>query len=205
LGWGAVCVAWLARFRPVAAARTFALAPAPRSALRELADRGNAAFARFLPSRRKRALLVAVERDLGDVVALVGLAVSAGCNLRGALEAASTHSSGALTDALRGAVASADRGQRIADALEPLPDALGETVRGFVAALISCDRYGAPLGATLDRLALDVRTASRQRAEAAARRLPVRLLFPLVTCILPAFALLTVAPLIAGSFQGLAF
>ena len=80
---------------------------------------------------------------------------------------------------------------------------LGEAVRRFVAALVSCDRYGAPLGATLDRLAIDVRTASRQRAEAAARRLPVRLLFPLVTCILPAFALLTVAPLIAGSFQGL--
>ncbi len=201
LGWGVVCVAWLARSRPVAAARSFALTPSARTA-GELNDALAAVIAR-LPTRRKRTLAATVERDLADVVALVGLAVSAGCNLRGALDAASTHSTGALADALRAAVASAGRGRRIADALEPLPDVLGETVRGFVAALISCDRYGAPLGATLDRLAIDVRTASRQRAEAAARRLPVRLLFPLVTCILPAFALLTVAPLIAGSFQGL--
>jgi tight adherence protein C len=145
----------------------------------------------------------AVERELADVVALVGLGVSAGCNLTGALEAATVHVDGALGAALRGALVSARRGNRIADALELLPEQLGESVRPFVAALVSCDRYGAALGPTLERLALDTRTASRQRAEAAARRLPVRLLFPLVTCILPAFALLTVAPLIAGSFQGL--
>jgi Flp pilus assembly protein TadB len=153
--------------------------------------------------RVERDRLSAVERDLADVVALVGLAVGAGANLSGALAAAATHADGPLADALGAAMLTTRRGGRIADALEELPNQLGEGVRPFVAALVSCDRYGAPLGATLDRLALDVRTASRQRAEAAARRLPVRLLFPLVSCILPAFALLTVAPLIAGSFRGL--
>lgn len=144
-----------------------------------------------------------VEHDLADVVALVGLAVGAGANLSGALDAAATHADGPLAEALADAVGSTRRGGRLADALESLTAQLGEPVRPLVAALVSCDRYGAPLGPTLDRLALDVRTASRQRAEAAARRLPVRLLFPLVSCILPAFALLTVAPLIAGSFRGL--
>jgi hypothetical protein len=33
--------------------------------------------------------------------------------------------------------------------------------------------------------------------------MPVKLVFPLVGCILPAFALLTVAPLLAGSLRGL--
>jgi len=153
--------------------------------------------------RAERERAIAVERDLSDVVALVGLAVGAGANLSGALDAAAAHADGPLADALGAAVQATRRGGRIADALETLPARLGESVRPFVAALVSCDRYGAPLGPTLDRLALDVRTASRQRAEAAARRLPVRLLFPLVSCILPAFALLTVAPLIAGSFRGL--
>lgn len=153
--------------------------------------------------REQRARAAAVERDLADVVALVGLAVSAGTNLTGALGAAAAHAEGPLAEAMAAAVVIARRGGRIADALEELPERLGESVRPLVAALVACDRYGAPLGPTLDRLALDVRTASRQRAEAAARRLPVRLLFPLISCILPAFALLTVAPLIAGSFRGL--
>lgn len=144
-----------------------------------------------------------VERDVGDVVVLIGLAVNSGHNLLGALRAAGAHADGPLAEALRATTTSVGHGVRLADALELVPDQLGEVVRPVVVALVSCDRYGAPLGPTLDRLAADVRIASRQRAEAAARRLPIRLLFPLVTCILPAFGLLTVAPLIAGSLRGL--
>ena len=43
----------------------------------------------------------------------------------------------------------------------------------------------------------------RRRAEVAARKLPVKLLFPLVLCILPAFALLTVVPVIVSSLRAL--
>jgi tight adherence protein C len=52
-------------------------------------------------------------------------------------------------------------------------------------------------------LATDVRADRRRRAEEAARRVPVKLLFPLVLCVLPAFALLTVAPLLAGALGSL--
>lgn len=240
LAWGAVCVGWVARLRPVGVERALALRPRRARAALPLSDvlttaaaaipsRRHAiavlamtvvvgavfppaglavllaACARPVAARRRQhaELAVAVERDVADVVALVGLAVSAGCNLPGALDAAARHADGPVGLALRGALTSSQRGERLADALELMPDRLGEAVRPFVAALVSCDRYGAALGPTLDRLAIEVRTTSRQRAEAAARRLPVQLLFPLVTCILPAFALLTVAPLIAGSLRGL--
>ena len=153
--------------------------------------------------RDRRARASAVERDIGDAVTLLGLAVGAGHNLGGAIAAASQRGDGPVFASFRSALGRVERGERLADVLESLPEGLGEPVRPMVAALVSCDRYGAPLGPTLERLASDVRIASRHRAEAAARRLPVRLLFPLVTCILPAFALLTVAPLIAGSFRGL--
>lgn len=156
--------------------------------------------------RRRRAAAraqAAVERDVADVVTLIGLAVNSGHNLLGALRAAAAHADGPLARGIGAAAASVDHGRRLADAIEELPDHLGEVVRPVVVALISCDRYGAPLGPTLDRLAADVRVAARQRAEAAARKLPIRLLFPLVSCILPAFGLLTVAPLIAGSLREL--
>lgn len=165
---------------------------------------GVAALRPWLRSRRSEARRrAAVERDVGDVVTLIGLAVNSGHNLIGSLRAAAAHASGPLAEAIGMAVASVDHGVRLADALEVLPESLGEVVRPVVVALTSCDRYGAALGPTLDRLAAEVRVASRQRAEAAARRLPIRLLFPLISCILPAFGLLTVAPLIAGSLRGL--
>jgi len=58
--------------------------------------------------------------------------------------------------------------------------------------LAGAERYGTPLLPALDRLALDARLDRRRRAEEAARRVPVKLLFPLVLCVLPAFGLLTV-------------
>ena len=94
-------------------------------------------------------------------------------------------------------------GRRLAEALDELPRRAGEPVRPLVAALVASERYGAPLSAGLERLADEVRRDRRRKAEEAARRIPVKLLFPLVGCTLPAFALLTVAPLIAGAVRSL--
>lgn len=240
LGWALICVAALARLRPVSATRSYALLPAHHMARHLRMTRPSQRFtssvsrrallgglalivlaavvfppaalavvsaALIAPVARQRrarnALALSVERDVSDAVVLVALAISSGHNLTGALRAACQHGDGPVFRSFRSALGLVDRGERLADALDSLPDELGDAVRPTVAALVSCDRYGAALGPTLERLSADVRTASRQRAEAAARRLPVRLLFPLITCILPAFALLTVAPLIAGSFRGL--
>ena len=93
----------------------------------------------------------------------------------------------------------------MAEALEDVPARSGEAVRPLVAALVASERYGAPLAAGLERLADEVRRDRRRKAEEAARRIPVKLLFPLVGCTLPAFALLTVAPLIAGAVRSLHF
>jgi pilus assembly protein TadC len=60
-----------------------------------------------------------------------------------------------------------------------------------------------PLAPTLARLAADARHDRRRQAEAAARALPVRLSFPLVLCLLPAFVLLGIVPAMAPALQGL--
>jgi hypothetical protein len=62
---------------------------------------------------------------------------------------------------------------------------------------------GAELAVALDRLASDARDLRRRRAEHAARRVPVRLLAPLVLCALPAFVLHALVPLVAGAFEAL--
>jgi hypothetical protein len=73
-------------------------------------------------------------------------------------------------------------------------------LRPLADALLASDRFGAPVGDALSRLAAEQRTTLRRRAEARARTVPVRLLFPLVFLVLPAFALLTVVPAV---FAGL--
>jgi hypothetical protein len=84
-----------------------------------------------------------------------------------------------------------------------LADLAGSTpaLRPMADALLTSDRLGAPVGPALARLAAEERTALRRAAEAHARKVPVRLLFPLVFLVLPAFVLLTVVP---GLASGLA-
>jgi tight adherence protein C len=138
-----------------------------------------------------------------DVVDLFVLAVGAGLTVALAVEAVARRGDGPLAAELRAVVAEVAMGRRLADALEDLPGRVGEPVRPLVAALVASERYGAPLSAGLERLAVEVRRDRRRRAEEAARRIPVKLLFPLVGCTLPAFALLTVAPLVAGAVRSL--
>ncbi len=95
------------------------------------------------------------------------------------------------------------RGQRLADAVNALPEHLGEPARAIAATISGAERYGAPLAPALELLAHDARRERRRTAEETARTLPVKLCFPLVCCTLPAFVLLTIAPLVAGAIRSL--
>ena len=140
--------------------------------------------------------------DLPDVVELMVVAASSGCNVRLAVEAAVRHHAGPATEVFNGALREVALGARLSDALEDviqdLDRRIAEVLRPVVAVLVDCDHYGTPAATALQRLSDDLRLHRQRRAETRARRIPVRLLLPLVLCVLPSFALLTVAPLFAG-------
>lgn len=153
--------------------------------------------------KARRASTDALARALPETADLLVLAVGAGCNIPLALAAVARRADGPVASAVREALDEVAAGRRLADALHDLPARHGEVLRPLTAALESSERYGTPLLTTLERLAAEVRLARRRRAEEVARRLPVKLLFPLVTCTLPAFGLLTVAPLLASALHAL--
>jgi tight adherence protein C len=156
----------------------------------------------FASPRRRHA--TSTTHALPELIDLLGVAVAAGCNVHLAVAAVGRRvAPGPFVDAFAAVQAEVAAGGRLGDALERLRDLLGEPVRPLVAALLDTERYGAPLGAALERLALDARVTRQRAAEEAARRVPVKMLFPLVTCVLPAFGLLTVAPMIASGLRSL--
>jgi tight adherence protein C len=155
--------------------------------------------------RHERRRIAALAADLPDVVDLFVLAVGAGLTVALSVATVSRRAAGPLGAELRTVCDEVAVGRRLADALDDVPHRAGDAVRPLVAALVASERYGAPLSQGLERLAGEVRRDRRRKAEEAARRIPVKLLFPLVGCTLPAFALLTVAPLIAGAVRSLHF
>jgi len=141
--------------------------------------------------------------ELPEVVDLLSLAASAGLTIPLAVEVVGDRGTGRVAAALGAAASAADRGDSLADALERVAFDLGDHVRPLGRVLAGSLRDGPPVAPALDRLASEVRLDRRRAAEERARQLPVRLLFPLVACVLPAFALLTVVPLLAGALTDL--
>jgi len=144
-----------------------------------------------------------VERDLPDLVDLLALAVGAGLPVPAALPVVAPLAPDSLRPDLVAGVDELGAGRASDDVVTGLGQRWGPAARPFVHALADHLRYGTPVLPALERVAAEARTARRRAAETRARRLPVLLLFPLVLCTLPAFGLLTVAPLVAGTFDSL--
>lgn len=145
----------------------------------------------------------AVAQALPDTVDLLRLCTGAGLSLSLAHPLVAERAPQPLGAALAGAEAATQRGSGRADALRAHLAPLNEGAAALAHVLADHLRYGAPLEPSLERLGLELRLERRRQAEVAARRVPVRLLAPLVSCTLPAFALLTVVPLLAASFEAL--
>lgn len=155
------------------------------------------------PARRRARSVAAarVARDVPLLVDLVAVALGAGTTPALALARVAPWAPPALRGACERIADAPTRGQRFVDAcaegaarepaLAPLFDAL---------AVASVE--GGAVAPTLARLAAGARADARRAAEVRARAVPVRLLFPLVLTVLPAFILLTVAPVVLGVLAG---
>jgi tight adherence protein C len=76
-----------------------------------------------------------------------------------------------------------------------------DDVRSLVAMLVQTDRFGTSIGQALRTHADTSRTKRRQRAEERAAKLGVKLLFPLVFCLFPAFYTVVLGPSMVRIFR----
>ena len=140
----------------------------------------------------------ALGAELPVTLDLLGVAVGAGCTPYLAVDMAARWAPPGMAARLAGVQDACALGATFAEALDDVA-ARSPPLRPLADALLASDRLGAPVGPALARLAAEQRAELRRRAETHARRVPVRLLFPLVFVVLPAFGLLTVIPtLLAG-------
>lgn len=76
-------------------------------------------------------------------------------------------------------------------------------VRALVAVMIQSDKFGTSIAHALRVHAESLRIRRRQRAEEAARKTPVKLVFPLVFCIFPELLVVILAPGMLELFRAL--
>ena len=155
-------------------------------------------------SRRHQRVLE-VERNLPEVIDLLGLVVGAGRPTVSALSDICPRVAEPFRSELSGVVRRTAAGEPFIDSVRRLRSSLGPSVSSVVHAVTAAEIDGAPLQPALQRAADEAHRRRRVRAEEAARRVPVLMLFPLVFCVLPAFCLLTVVPLLVGTISDLGF
>ncbi len=144
-----------------------------------------------------------VEWGLPEVVDLLGLVVGAGQPTAPALAVISPRTPEPFRSELADVVRRSSAGEPFAESMRRLRRCLGPAVAPLVHAVVAAEADGVALGPALVRVGDEARRRRRVRAEEAARRVPVLMLFPLVFCVLPAFGLLTVVPLVVGSIADL--
>jgi tight adherence protein C len=139
-----------------------------------------------------------IQLSLADAVDLLVVSVEAGLGLDQALlrvgtELASTHK--ALSEEIRLATLELRAGKGRADALRNLANRTGlEDLGSLATMLIQTDKFGTSVATSL-RVHSDVlRTKRRQRAEEAAAKTGVKMVFPLVFCIFPAIFVVAIGP-----------
>jgi tight adherence protein C len=180
------------------------LPPADRRGDRRTAPPRNVPIGRRRSVRRDRRRRAAIDAEIPQLLDLLAAGSSAGLAAPLALRRAVDGLAGPLADEVRATVRSVDLGARWRDELEGLADRLDlPDLRRTVAALTRTETLGASLAEATAELAASVRQARRAATAERARTAPVKMLFPLVFLVLPAFLLLTVVPVLLTTVRSI--
>lgn len=137
----------------------------------------------------------AIQKGLADAIDLLVISVQAGLGFDAALAQVARNTSGPLAGEFSRVLQEMQIGKSRREAF----DALGERttasdVRHFVSAVVQADALGVPISGVLQEQGKEMRTRRRQAAEEMAQKVPVKILFPLMTMILPCLFIVVLGP-----------
>ncbi len=144
-----------------------------------------------------------IENDLPDMLDQMVISVEAGLGLESALTRVAATNDNPLADELTRTLRDMRLGMSRGEALHHLLDRVQvQDFRLFVRALIQADRGGIPVAHVCRTQAEEARMKRRLRAEERAMRMPVKLVFPLVLCILPSLFIVIMGPAVIRLMDG---
>ena len=147
--------------------------------------------------RRARLRIEEIDLEVPELVDLLVTTVEAGVGFASGLQLASRSIQGPLGQELRLALREQSLGLTPEEALRNLSVRVDSpATHAFTQALVQGGTLGVSIGAVLRDLAIDMRKRRRQAAEERAQKTPTKILFPLVTLILPAMFIVTLGPVL---------
>ncbi|MFC7431460.1 MULTISPECIES: type II secretion system F family protein [unclassified Agrococcus] len=149
----------------------------------------------------------AIQRELADTLDQMLIAVDAGLGFDSAMSRVASNGSGSLSEELTRTLQDVRMGRSRREAFADLAERTRVAdLRQFVRAILQADAYGISVSDVLRTQASEMRLKRRMRAEEQAQKVPVKVLMPLMLCILPVLFIVVMAPAalnMIAAFSGL--
>ena len=137
----------------------------------------------------------AITLALADTLDQMTIAVEAGLGFDSAMARTGRNGRGPLAEELVRTLQDIQMGHSRRLAYEGLAERTNVTdLRRFVRAVLQADAYGIAVADVLRTQAAEMRMKRRQRAEEKAMQIPVKVIFPLMLCILPCLFIVLLGP-----------
>lgn len=167
---------------------------------------GTAVVCYFLPElllkSRSQERNEEIALELADTLDQMTIAVEAGLGFDSAMARAGRNGTGPLAQELIRTLQEIQVGQLRRTAYEQLAQRTDvPDLRRFVRALIQADAYGISVADVLRTQASEMRLKRRQRAEEKAQQVPVKVIFPLLVCILPVLFIVLLGPTVINMLE----
>ena len=136
-----------------------------------------------------------MRKELPDALDLLTISVEAGLAFDAAMSQVARQTEGPLAEEFFRVLQEMQIGMGRTDAFRAMAERTDvDDIRTFVTALVQADAFGIPIANVLRIQAREMRLKRSQRAEEQAQKVPVKILFPLIFCILPTLFIVVIGP-----------
>jgi tight adherence protein C len=147
-----------------------------------------------------------MQKSLPDAIDLLTISVESGLGFDAAVAQVARNTDGPLADEFARMLQEMQIGRGRSEALRSLAERTNlPDMKGFASAMVQADSFGIPVGQVLRVQSSEIRVKKRQWAEEQAQKVPVKILVPLIFCILPCLFIAVLGPAgitIMDSFSG---
>jgi tight adherence protein C len=143
-----------------------------------------------------------VRRELPDALDLLTISVESGLAFDAGLAQVARRTTGPLAQEFFRVLQEMQIGTGRVQAMRALAERTDvPELKSFVGAMIQADAFGIPVSGVLRVQAKEMRIKRSQRAEELAQKVPVKILFPLIFCIMPCLFIVVMGPAVITVVQ----